>query len=1108
MRSSFWGAVVIIGVLALSLTVIDKVVTPERIKKVLEGIIAEQTGGAVTIGSVDFSVTGGIVIEDVSFSPSFTAKPILEVEKIEYRYSLTALWAGIVNLKALKITKPKIYIEKDGDKFNFTPILEYRNAKFPQLSESPPPPPPPAVRKPDGTPLMGMSLADISLPLTLIVGELGLEELAVEYSEKQGDRLIQKVELKGLTALVSLSWKGKDSLVRVWVDTKKELTLVQYLKNQITPHLKTKLYLGAGLSLYNFSALHIDLGLRVKEFENGALTFTELPLVMRVRGTSLNQHQTLRFDEAWLEALSTLSYNLSGNIKIFDANLDRFTLDLAQNLKIDLAELNKLTIKVLKDVQFFGAINLSEFVIKGDLGVRDLTPLPDTKLKLSLEDLSAKAKGLTVSPINALLAFDSSASDGGAEGDLTFKFKLPGVAYQDLKSKFSVENLALNLNSKVLWPALATPKTHLALDIKSVRVEGGNMPKIALPLNFELLVDGQKDLTNAGFDLNFGLSDLMTLHASGRCKNECTENHVSSHLEVAAFSKVLAFLRPIVSDLAPDAKLPDVLRGKLDFALALDANIPPPLKTTPDAIIKQAKVQVGTEIDLKGIFLKGFGVNLEDQNLRLAVNGTHENQRIDLDERFNTLSLNNGKINVHGFRFNTAVENRIDGPLDLKMLLKQIVTKIAMNLRINEVALTGALPLPIKDLSFDLNADQTHVEELRLSLLQFTAPSFGANVRSSGKISLSSDFKPQQTSLELAMEVKGTADQAKVSGIETTGSLNFNTSLAVTGSELVDVNSKLIFNDFNLKIPGKDGGSGIEVSKLNGEIPLSQKIRIPTVKELSQKVANSDQKAEDDGILTVSTVSADDMNSSGAVEVQAKEFVAALEKNKQIDAYGMSRVDYGQVRPFYEGRKPITVSKVSAANIDLSDLEFDMELKQSLFAINDFLINVLGGKIQGGVQFAFEPSAAKVQDIPKELKTTLHITRLDTRKLLEKFPNLKNEAESDGLFSNPYIDATVHFTYDLSENDMSGNIEITSIGKDQLKMLLYYVDPYGANKTITDIRRALSLGEVRHVSIPIKNGDVGLGVDIRLLSAPIPTPKLSKFPISQIVGNLKSQSSN
>ena len=50
-------------------------------------------------------------------------------------------------------------------------------------------------------------------------------------------------------------------------------------------------------------------------------------------------------------------------------------------------------------------------------------------------------------------------------------------------------------------------------------------------------------------------------------------------------------------------------------------------------------------------------------------------------------------------------------------------------------------------------------------------------------------------------------------------------------------------------------------------------------------------------------------------------------------------VDYPTVRPFYKNKKPLSIEKVEAANLELSKMEFDIELKQNWFKLNQFVIS-------------------------------------------------------------------------------------------------------------------------------------------------------------------------
>jgi hypothetical protein len=72
-------------------------------------------------------------------------------------------------------------------------------------------------------------------------------------------------------------------------------------------------------------------------------------------------------------------------------------------------------------------------------------------------------------------------------------------------------------------------------------------------------------------------------------------------------------------------------------------------------------------------------------------------------------------------------------------------------------------------------------------------------------------------------------------------------------------------------------------------------------------------------------------------------------------------------------------------------------------------------------------------------------------------------------------------------------------------MILYYIDPTDRDSTISSIKTALNFGDIKLVSIPIKNGEIGLDVRVRLLVTPIPTPTLQGFPIAKLLENFQAQ---
>ena len=86
----------------------------------------------------------------------------------------------------------------------------------------------------------------------------------------------------------------------------------------------------------------------------------------------------------------------------------------------------------------------------------------------------------------------------------------------------------------------------------------------------------------------------------------------------------------------------------------------------------------------------------------------------------------------------------------------------------------------------------------------------------------------------------------------------------------------------------------------------------------------------------------------------------------------------------------------------------------------------------------------------------MQMTRLNTKRLEDSFPQYKARVSSlSFLNSSPYLDATMRLNFDATSADMDGGLEITSIGKEQLKMMLFYVDPEGKDPSIESIRQVI-----------------------------------------------------
>jgi hypothetical protein len=383
-----------------------------------------------------------------------------------------------------------------------------------------------------------------------------------------------------------------------------------------------------------------------------------------------------------------------------------------------------------------------------------------------------------------------------------------------------------------------------------------------------------------------------------------------------------------------------------------------------------------------------------------------------------------------------------------------------------------------------------------LEHFSLTIPDLATKIESTAMAILSKERNLQSFLVQIKAGITD-IPQDIIKGVSATGSFATDLELSSKDMESATIRGKIDIQDLSATIANvKNPNQPLILDQISGAIPLFQTFTFSSLKTLTQ---SSRQKAE------VSTPPIEDESinqnlevSDEAIRASASQYLAKLKPNVTGGTRLAINHDYANFREFYEKRTPIRIRSIRSMNLSVENIEIDAELSQNQLAINNAVASFLGGKLQAEFKLAFD-------ERPVSIKTSFHATRINTEKLVKTVPGLRKKAKTILSSSNPLIDGAVHLNYDLRTGDMQGGLDITSIGKDQLRMILYYIDPADKDATINTIKAALHFGDVKLVSVPIRNGEIGLEVSLRLLAAPLPTPKLQGFPIAKLINNFKEQ---
>lgn len=1094
--------------------------------------------------------------------------PLANFEALEVFYSIPKMLAGRLHLKAARLVGPEFHLKQTDGVWNFDSILAYRAIKFPPAPEEAKPeeveskpgesllPFSPALLYMPFE-LLTQNVGIQNLRMDMIKEEKGrIAQLLVT----SGLSFDMGVHWFGRESAVWFSMLNPfENPLEVDIkdgarDESGELT------GDLTQTLLLRTALNMRFSFENLRRIGFDFATRVLEVKTAVAGYEDLGTFVKMRVAIDEDYKGINFETFDATLADALAYELKGPITLPAGNFELISLKLMQKFNLDLKKAARLAKPFVPTLEASGAISFDEFKIEGMLEPAKFAnfekgiPLPYVSGVLWLEDVfvSYPETGVVMEPISGdvSIAAGPALTGTGSQVDLAVNMDIPKVeATQKLPVgtvTAGVEGMRTKVTARVLWPEMIAPVVKVNVEAAHVRANGKGIAPMDAPLYVDLDADGRQDLERVAFSTSVELTDLMEMTAMADCQSRCTRFRSNISTRMDSLEKLHSIAMPLGGVLGFAEFMPTKLTGTVDFQFQARGRLPDPLKTSVPDLLKEADVRFNTQFNVAKVNAQVpfFKVDLRGFENRVLANGTLAQQRVELMQKFESLALElPAKVDpvtntpvvgakpmpivMNRYAFDVAIANEIEGSINLANPLPQLVTDIETWLYIGKVNVEGVLPRPISEIGVDTVMRQAHLSEIDIKSIDVRLPDYGTSAKVALATIVGSDFMPKQLKTKFEAHVAHGGDERLPSGVKTSGRVDVVVAVDSPDMQTVTVDGKTSFDKFNITIPapakpeGGDAGNLLVVEEVQGEVPFKQTVKIPALDTLLKPapvaVASAATEAPkeaaaaplvDDVPNLADTASGDEDRAAAKDEALDKAMGKYFDKTEDklmANTNVVALVDYASIRPFYPNRKPLAIKRLEAANLELSRMEFDLELRQNWFAVNQFVIGFLGGKIQGDFQFAFDPTAKELKDIPRTLRTSVHMTRLDTRKLIDRFPNLKGKGSGFNLFSNPYLDGNVHMQFDLRTSDLGGGVEITSIGKDQLKMMLYYVDPYEQNPTISDIRKALTFGEVRQVSIPFKNGEIGMDVDVRVLTAPIPTPKLTRFPISQIIQNFKEQ---
>jgi hypothetical protein len=1106
-------------------------------------------------------------------------QPAIDIKKVELAYSLLGLLAGQINIRALKITQPIVRFERNGERSNFDGLLlhlETKKREREKINQKGFQDPDKSESLDGGVHLSKISPSMLYMPVKVLARNIGIERLRLEIVEHEGTRSVKKTVLDGPTVDVWTSWHGTRSHFGVSVGS----YLDQSIRFSIAKENIDKDSLGekiivsseakviGQLVIDDLQRIKINVAIQTDKLSQGSIAGGDITLLADANLDFKFDKMQLDVKRISVEIPNSLKYILEGNLRVLDLAKKTIAIDIVNNASLDISDLMSKMRNLLPSVRGSGSIDIANLRINGVVTSDDFENMfsseagsPEISGEIVFDDLSFESKNPEVSVTGMLGSIKfggAKALTGGGVGiDHVQKMHLEGIKWRGAikgGETITAEAMGIDIEStaRFVWPKVHAQMTRITISAEKLKVSGKKIKGWDAPLYFEISAEGDKEVSRNIASLTFEWKDLVELSAGFDCHLKCRKFGGEIRTKIHTFDGLYAALIGGLDPYLGNSFKPSKIGGSLAIQLDFEGRNPSGLSADIDSFLKDGDIDFKSSMALSRLNLK-FPFNsleVKDLGLRIDVDGDTAEQRITLDSKSReinsrakfldknqigsdsaiTASMANDteSLGVEGLSFSLEVLNKfIDRPNRINFADKMSTEIYAKAGFVN--VLKSRVPLKTFSLGrISVELAQEAFREFEVRRLATNLPDLGFGASIKGKTSLDERRMPKDFVIDSNVEVSRTESLNAIPGISSRGAIKSSFKLRSTDMKKVLVSGAFDFERFALIILNKGLASNpkLVMEDVNGQIPVEQSLVIPdriiaaikghsTIGVITNSndanpikdSRNPDEKREKGAILS---------SKLDELELIARRYLQHKSETKQLESSKLVDAEYSSIRDFFPNRKAVSIKRLVVANIEMSDITLDTEWREGIVGLNEFMIGLLGGQMQGNIQVHIAPDIDKFEKNPKKIDrffrkvvTNIQITRVDTRKILDRIPGYQEaSSRSTSFFADPYIDATIHLFWNIESRDLEGGIDITTIGKEQVRMLLSYIDPSESDPTINDIRKGLILGDVRQVSIPIKNGEIGLDVEIKALSVPIPTPKLSRFPISQLIDNaIRSQSS-